>query len=79
MGGAKVDTERLVPLKVAAKRAMSYYLALRAAANLADSKWLFPSFGESGHLTSQHVARDLKAIAAADGRRPDKGNGRAHV
>ena len=56
----------------AAKRAMSDYLALRAAANLADSKWLFPSFGESGHLTRQHFARDLKALAAAAGLRPDK-------
>ena len=27
------------------------------------SKWLFPSFGESGHLTRQHFARELKALA----------------
>ncbi len=33
----------------------------------ASSKWLFPSFGESGHLTRQHVARELKALAAAAG------------
>jgi integrase/recombinase XerD len=33
----------------------------------AGSKWLFPSFGESGHLTRQHVARELKALAAAAG------------
>jgi integrase/recombinase XerD len=31
------------------------------------SKWLFPSFGESGHLTRQHFARDLKALAAKAG------------
>jgi integrase/recombinase XerD len=68
----KGNKERLVPLNDAAKRAMSDYLALRAAANLADSKWLFPSFGESGHLTRQHFARDLKALAAATGLRPDK-------
>ena len=30
----------------------------------ATSKWLFPSFGESGHLTRQHFARELKALAA---------------
>ena len=30
----------------------------------APSKWLFPSFGESGHLTRQHFARELKALAA---------------
>jgi len=31
------------------------------------SKWLFPSFGESGHLTRQHFARDLKDLAVAAG------------
>ncbi|MGC2341226.1 MAG: tyrosine-type recombinase/integrase, partial [Methyloceanibacter sp.] len=31
------------------------------------SKWLFPSFGESGHLSRQHFARELKALAAAAG------------
>ena len=34
------------------------------------SKWLFPSFGESGHLTRQHFARDLKELAAAAGIAP---------
>ena len=29
------------------------------------SKWLFPSFGDSGHLTRQHFARELKALAAS--------------
>jgi integrase/recombinase XerD len=38
----------------------------------AKSKWLFPSFGESGHLTRQHFARDLKALAAAAGLRTDQ-------
>jgi integrase/recombinase XerD len=37
-----------------------------------QSKWLFPSFGESGHLTRQHFARDLKALAAAAGLGPDR-------
>ena len=37
---------------------------------LAASKWLFPSFGESGHLTRQHFARDLKELAAAAGLAP---------
>jgi integrase/recombinase XerD len=36
------------------------------------SKWLFPSFGESGHLTRQHFARDLKALAAAAGLRDEQ-------
>jgi integrase/recombinase XerD len=38
--------------------------------NSSPSKWLFPSFGESGHLTRQHFARDLKELAAAAGLAP---------
>ena len=38
--------------------------------SLKASKWLFPSFGESGHLTRQHFARDLKALAAEAGLKP---------
>src|ERR1700722_17365198 len=73
----KGDKERLVPLNEAAKRAMREYLARLAAqepdagAN-AESKWLFPSFGESGHLTRQHAARELKALAAAAGIAADR-------
>jgi integrase/recombinase XerD len=64
----KGGKERLVPLNKAAKQAMAEYLALREEAkNDAQSKWLFPSFGESGHLTRQHFARDLKALGAACG------------
>ena len=64
----KGGKERLVPLNDAAKRAMRDYLGRLAAADRdAGSKWLFPSFGESGHITRQHVARELKALAAAAG------------
>ena len=63
----KGDKERLVPLNEPAKQAMAEYLAQRQAAGLAGSRWLFPSFGESGHLTRQHFARELKALAAAAG------------
>lgn len=35
-----------------------------------SSKWLFPSFGDSGHLTRQHFARELKELAAAAGLSP---------
>ena len=66
----KGGRERLVPLNGAAKTAMADYLALREAGGLAASQWLFPSFGESGHLTRQHVARELKDLAAAAGLRP---------
>ncbi|MEX0697104.1 MAG: site-specific tyrosine recombinase XerD [Xanthobacteraceae bacterium] len=63
----KGGKERLVPLNDAAKRATADYFALLAEQDRTQSKWLFPSFGESGHLTRQHFARDLKALAAAAG------------
>jgi len=72
----KGDKERLVPLNESARQAMADYLAVMAAAQGAKagqtpapkpSKWLFPSFGESGHLTRQHFARDLKDLAVAAG------------
>jgi integrase/recombinase XerD len=67
----KGNKERLVPLNDAAKRAMADYLALlKEMEQHANAKWLFPSFGEAGHLTRQHFARDLKVAAAAAGLRP---------
>ncbi len=72
----KGDKERLVPLNDASRQAMAEYLAAMQAQKsskkqgLATSKWLFPSFGESGHLTRQHFARDLKELAAAAGLAP---------
>jgi integrase/recombinase XerD len=72
----KGNKERLVPLNEASRRAMADYLAAIEALkpekkkNAAASKWLFPSFGESGHLTRQHFARDLKELAAAAGLAP---------
>jgi integrase/recombinase XerD len=72
----KGNKERMVPLNDAAKRSMQTYLALLAEAGRetqsAPSKWLFPSFGDSGHLTRQHFARDLKAVAAAAGLRAEQ-------
>jgi integrase/recombinase XerD len=72
----KGNKERLVPLNDASRQAMTEFLAAaeaQAAAkhrNAAPSKWLFPSFGESGHLTRQHFARDLKELASASGLAP---------
>jgi len=63
----KGGKERLVPLNDAARRAMTDYLARRKEAGADESKWLFPSFGESGHLSRQHFARDLKGLASACG------------
>lgn len=68
----KGNKERLVPLNGAAKRAMAEYLALRADATPEGkdakepkTKWLFPSFGEQGHLTRQHFARELKVLGGS--------------
>jgi integrase/recombinase XerD len=73
----KGGKERLVPLNGAAKSAMRDYRGALARwsrdRNLASqSKWLFPSFGEDGHLTRQHAARELKEIAVAAGLRPEQ-------
>ena len=72
----KGNKERLVPLNQASRQAMADYLAAIEALkpdkkkNAAISKWLFPSFGASGHLTRQHFARDLKELAASAGLAP---------
>jgi integrase/recombinase XerD len=78
----KGNKERLVPLNEPSRQAMADYLAATetlkqenknsGTASKTDtaSKWLFPSFGESGHLTRQHFARDLKELAAAAGLAP---------
>jgi integrase/recombinase XerD len=72
----KGNKERLVPLNEASRQAMADYLAGMEALkpenkkNAAGSKWLFPSFGESGHLSRQHFARDLKELAASAGLAP---------
>ncbi|HZQ12922.1 MAG TPA: site-specific tyrosine recombinase XerD [Pseudolabrys sp.] len=64
----KGGKERLVPLNKEAKRSMADYLAMRKASEgKAPSKWLFPSFGEAGHITRQHFARELKALGARCG------------
>lgn len=64
--GAK---ERLAPLTNRAKEALLAYRALLSAKSpeLAGSPFLFPSDSESGHMTRQAFARDLKTVAAAAG------------
>jgi integrase/recombinase XerD len=71
----KGNKERLVPLNEASRQAIADYLAAMQSLkpeekNAANSKWLFPSFGDSGHLTRQHFARDLKELAACAGLAP---------
>jgi integrase/recombinase XerD len=67
--GAK---ERLVPLTDAAQDAARAYLALLEERTKAVGPWLFPADSESGHLTRQAFARDLKVVAGAAGLRADK-------
>jgi integrase/recombinase XerD len=59
--------ERIVPLTDAARVAVAEYRNAADAAGHGVSPWLFPSFGESGHLTRQAFARDLKDLASACG------------
>ena len=73
----KGGKERLVPLNDAAKSAMRDYRAAltqwgQDGGRASQSKWLFASFGEDGHLTRQHAARELKELAAAAGLRPEQ-------
>ena len=63
----KGGRERLVPVSAAARAARDDYLAVLAASGAAPSKWLFPSSGTAGHLTRQHVAVELKALAREAG------------
>jgi integrase/recombinase XerD len=65
----KGDKERLAPLSEPARAAIRRYRALldEIAPGLAASPWLFPSDSESGHITRQAFARDLKTVAAAAG------------
>jgi integrase/recombinase XerD len=71
----KGGKERLVPLNGAAKSAMRDYRAALiqwSRDGAPESKWLFASFGEDGHLTRQHAARELKDLAVAAGLRPEQ-------
>lgn len=63
----KGDKDRLVPLNEAAREAARTYLDALRQAGAADSRWLFPSDGESGHLTRQAFGRDLKTLGGAAG------------
>ncbi|WP_322090867.1 site-specific tyrosine recombinase XerD [Dongia deserti] len=70
--GAK---ERLVPLGEAAKHALTAYLAVRdrfLPRSIKASPWLFPSSGESGHLTRQRLGQLLKDAAVKAGIDPTR-------
>lgn len=63
----KGDKDRLVPLNEPAREAAGSWLGALRETGAADSRWLFPSEGESGHLTRQAFGRDLKVLAGAAG------------
>jgi len=65
----KGGRERLAPLTARAKQAIGDYRKLLEALSpgLAATPFLFPSDSESGHLTRQAFARDLKDAAAQAG------------
>ena len=65
----KGGRERLVPLSDASRAAMLRFRALLEARQpgAAAGPWLFPADSDSGHLTRQAFARDLKAVAARAG------------
>ena len=65
----KGNKERLVPISGPARAAMKAYRDLldKQAPGAAAGPWLFPADSDSGHLTRQAFARDLKRTAAAAG------------
>jgi integrase/recombinase XerD len=71
----KGGRQRMVPLNLAAQEALSLYLRERDVAvsgghadvegfsGASTSGWLFPSWGQQGHLTRQRLAQELKLLA----------------
>lgn len=72
----KGGRERLVPLNSSARTALQRYLSIGEdeQANLAATvatRWLFPSKSDTGHLTRQRFAQDLKELAVEAGLAPE--------
>jgi integrase/recombinase XerD len=72
----KGGRQRVVPLNPAAQEALSLYLQERERAIGKDARpnggtpWLFPSWGQQGHLTRQRLAQELKLLARDAGIEP---------
>src|SRR6202047_985203 len=73
----KGGKERLGPLSAPGRQAVAAHLACRAAflrhgkpSGNKGARWLFPSRGETGHLTRQRCGQLLKELAAAAGLDP---------
>ena len=70
----KGDKERLVPLGAPSRAALDAYLALRPSflKPKAESRFLFPSRGRSGHLTRERCGQLLKRVALDAGLDPKR-------
>jgi integrase/recombinase XerD len=68
----KGGRERLVPVSRKASAAAAAYLAALGQEGGDEGPWLFPSHGEAGHLTRQHFALELKALAGEAGLDPKR-------
>jgi len=68
----KGGRERMVPVSKKAFDAVQAYLAAWQGQGRGETAWLFPSHGDGGHLTRQHFALELKALALEAGLSPDQ-------
>ena len=67
----KGNKERLVPMSSKAHEALAMFETFREK-KYNNSLWLFAAGSASGHITRQHFARDLKALAARTGLQASK-------
>jgi integrase/recombinase XerD len=68
----KGGRERMVPISPRARNALQLWLKLRAGrASLQSNERIFPSHGRAGHLSRQHFALELKALARRAGLDPE--------
>jgi integrase/recombinase XerD len=63
----KGGRERMVPVSKRAQIILQDYISVLKLQSDVSSQWLFPSRGESGALTRQHFALELKALARLAG------------
>lgn len=70
----KGGRERLVVVSTPAREAVELYRQILkdCAPGAADGPWLFPAGSDSGHVTRQAFARDLKDVARAAGIAPHR-------